>query len=174
MIHNLLDLSRIEGGALHPRLGWHHPAGLVAEAADRLTHHGVNHPVTAVVEPDLPQVRCDRLQIAQTLANLGDNAAKYTPPGTAITLSAHRLPDAVAFAVIDDGLGIPAEHLSHLFERFYRADQGGRVGGAGLGLAICKGLVEAHGGRIWAESREGEGTAIRFTLPLEPDGEGAA
>jgi histidine kinase len=112
--------------------------------------------------------------LRQVLENLLANALRYTPPGGSIRIDVTCDGQAVFFTVADTGSGIPPEHLPHLFERFYRADQGGRVGGAGLGLAICKGLVEAHGGRIWAESREGEGTAIRFTLPLEPDGEGAA
>ena len=174
MIDNLLDLSRIEGGALRPRLDWHDPAELVAEVAHRLTRRSADHPVATAVAPDVPLLRFDYVQLAQVLANLGDNAVEYTPPGTAIAFSARRLPNAVEFAVTDEGPGIPEPHLPHLFERFYRADQGGRSGGTGIGLTICKGLVEAHGGQIEIESRAGEGTTVRVTLPLPPDADGPA
>jgi two-component system sensor histidine kinase KdpD len=119
------------------------------------------------VEPDLPLIRFDYVEIAQVLMNLGENAGKYTPPGTRIMLSARRRPAAIKLAVSDTGPGIPPQFLPRLFERFSRADETGRIPGTGIGLTISKGLVEAHGGQIWAESREGQGTMIAFTLPLE-------
>ena len=108
------------------------------------------------------------------LTNLGENAVKHTPPGTTVTFSARALPGAVELAVRDDGRGIPADELPRVFDRFYRGAGADGVPGSGIGLAISKGLVEAHGGRIWAESRAGEGTTVRLTLPLAPPGAGTA
>jgi signal transduction histidine kinase len=99
--------------------------------------------------------------------HLGENALKYTPPGTVVTLAARQVRGAIELAVRDTGPGIPPKDVPHLFDKFFRAEKTGRVPGTGIGLAIAKGLVEAHGGRIWVESRVGEGTTFRFTLPLE-------
>jgi two-component system sensor histidine kinase KdpD len=169
---NLLDLSRIEGGALRPEKAWYDVAELLTDVGSRLAKLAPDHDLTVGVEPDLPLVRFDYLEIAQVLMNLGENAAKYTPPGTRIALHAHRRPEAVEIAVSDTGPGIPSAFLPHLFERFSRGEQTSRVPGTGIGLTISKGLVEAHGGQIWAESHEDQGTMIAFTLPLEDAGEG--
>ena len=173
-VDNLLDLSRMEGGVLRPVLGWHDAAELVAEVAADLRGRAADHRVVAEAAPGLPRACFDRVQVGRVLANLGENAVKHTAPGTTVVLSARALPGVLEFAVRDDGRGIAADVLPHIFDRFYRGTQRAGVAGAGIGLAICKGLVEAHGGRIWAESREGEGTTVRFTLPLGHDGEGAA
>ncbi len=167
MVGNLLDLSRIEGGALRPAKEWYDLAELVADVANRLRSRAPDRPLLTEVEPDLPIAHFDYIEIAQVLLNLGDNAAKYAQPGTPIIISARRTPGAIEVAVRDSGPGIPVRALPRLFEKFYRADETGKVGGIGIGLTICKGLVEAHGGRIWAESREGEGTTVRFTIPLD-------
>ncbi|MBA2276745.1 MAG: hypothetical protein H0W06_03190 [Chloroflexia bacterium] len=167
MLSNLLDLSRIEGGALKPEKEWYDVAELVVDVAHRLASLAVRYRLTTEVEPDLPVVHFDYVQIAQVMMNLGENAVKYTLPGTEIVLSARRVHNSVELAVRDRGPGIPASRLPHIFNRFYRADGAGRVAGTGIGLAICKGFVEAHGGRIHAESREGSGTTIRFSLPIE-------
>jgi signal transduction histidine kinase len=104
--------------------------------------------------------------------NLGENALTHTPPGTEVTLAARRVPGAIELAVRDTGQGIPPKEMPHLFDRFYRAETAERRPGTGIGLAIAKGLVEAHGGRIRAESRVGEGTSVHFTLPVdEPNGD---
>ena len=101
-------------------------------------------------------------------------AARYTLPGTQVTLSARSRADAIELAVSDDGPGIPPPFLPRLFERFSRAEQASRVPGTGIGLAISKGLVEAHGGQIWAESIESLGTRIAFTLPRDDVGRASA
>jgi two-component system sensor histidine kinase KdpD len=173
MVGNLLDLSRIEGGALRPDKEWYDVGELVADVADRLTARATEHRLTTDVEPDLPLAYFDYVEIAQVLLNLGENALKYTPPGTNIAVSARRERDAILFAVVDDGPGIPPKQVPHLFEKFYRVEPTGRVQGTGIGLTICKGLVEAHGGRIWVESRVGEGTAFRFTIPVAEGAQGA-
>src|SRR5829696_8339832 len=100
--------------------------------------------------------------------SLIENAFKYTPDGTTIAVGAHQIPGAIAISVHDDGPGIPREHQLRLFDKFYRANAATAAPGAGIGLAISKGLVEAHGGSIWVESEPGSGTTFRFTLPLPP------
>ena len=169
MVSNLLDLSRIEGGALRPDKEWYDVAELIEDVAARLTSRAAGHPIATAIAPDLPLACFDYVEIAQVVTNLGENAVKYTPPGTPITLAARSVTGAVELAVHDRGPGIPAAKLPRLFETFYRAGATG-VAGTGIGLRISKGLVEAHGGRIWVESREGEGTTFRFTLPLEEAG----
>jgi two-component system, OmpR family, sensor histidine kinase KdpD len=173
MVGNLLDLSRIEGGALRPDKEWYDVAELVADVADRLAPLAAGHRLSTRVEPDLPVAFFDYVEIAQVLINLIQNAVKYTPSGTAISVAARRSGGAIELAVADTGPGIPPQKIPHLFEKFYRAEDSGRVPGTGIGLAICKGLVEAHGGRIWVESRVGEGTTFRFTIPIEQGTRGA-
>jgi two-component system sensor histidine kinase KdpD len=167
VVSNLLDLSRIEGSALRPAKEWYDVAEVIADVASRLGKLAPDHHLITDVEPELPLIRFDYVEIAQVLMNLGENAAKYTPPGTRVILSARRRPEAIELAVSDTGPGIPPQFLPRLFEQFSRADQTGRIPGTGIGLTISKGLVEAHGGQIWAESREGQGTTIALTLPLE-------
>jgi two-component system sensor histidine kinase KdpD len=169
MVGNLLDLSRIEGGVLRPDKEWYDVVELIEDVAGRLSARASQHGqgVRTEIEPELPLVRFDYVEIAQVLTNLGENALKYTPPGTTVTFAARRVLGAVELAVRDTGPGISPRDQARLFEKFFRAETTRRVPGAGIGLAIAKGFVEAHGGRIWVESRVGEGTAFRFTLPLE-------
>jgi two-component system sensor histidine kinase KdpD len=114
----------------------------------------------------LPPVELDYLQIDQVLTNLLENAARYTPAGSPIEVSAHLEGEEMVISVADRGPGIPAADLERIFDKFYRVLGTQRTTGSGLGLAVCKGLVEAHGGRIWAENREGGGAVFRFTLPI--------
>jgi two-component system sensor histidine kinase KdpD len=106
----------------------------------------------------------DDVLIEQVLINLLENAAKYTPAGSPIEISASVLQGEVMVTVADRGPGVPPEESERIFEKFHRAARG--AGGVGLGLAICRGIVTAHGGRIWVDSREGGGAAFRFTLPI--------
>lgn len=168
MVSNLLDLSRIEGGALRPQMDWYDIDELVVDVRARLAPRTRNHALVIAVEPDLPLLRFDYVQIAQVLVNLIENAVKYTAAGTPIVVAAHQVPGAVEISVHDDGPGIPREHQLRLFDKFYRAYAATAAPGVGIGLAISKGLVEAHGGRIWVESEPGSGTTFRFTLPLPP------
>lgn len=169
-VGNLLDLSRIEGGALRPDRDWYDVTELVLDVASRLSSIAGEHRIEVDLEPDLPLACIDYVQIAQVLMNLGENAIKYTPPGTEVTLSARHHDGMLHIAVHDAGPGIPAGELERLFEKFYRARHAGHVSGVGIGLTISKGLVEAHGGRIWAESREGSGTTFHLTLPRVEEG----
>ena len=116
----------------------------------------------------LPRVNIDDNRIRQVLDNIIDNAIKYSDTGTEITLSIRKNRDEMLFTVTDHGAGIAKNELPHVFDRMFHSPRGQKSGlpGAGLGLAICQGLVEAHGGKIWIESEEGEGTRCFFTIPL--------
>jgi two-component system sensor histidine kinase KdpD len=168
LVSNLLDLSRIEGGALRPRQDWYDIDELIVDVHARLAPRIKNHSLTITVEPDLPLLRFDYVQIAQVLVNLIENAIKHTPAGTPIAVAARQIPGAIEIAVHDEGPGIPPEHQLRLFDIFYRAHAATASLGSGIGLAISKGLVKAHGGHIWVESEPGSGTTFRFTLPLPP------
>jgi signal transduction histidine kinase len=121
---------------------------------------------TVRIEPDLPDIEGDAGRLEQVLSNVVGNAIKFTPPGGRIDLACRAAGDGVELAVTDTGPGIPPDHLDKLFDRFWKADPASRQG-AGLGLAIARGIVEAHDGRITAESRLGHGTTIRVQLPAK-------
>jgi signal transduction histidine kinase len=116
----------------------------------------------------LPMAFGDRRRLAQIVANLLDNAAKYSSPSTTVTISAAAQADTIEVRVEDQGKGIPAEHIDRIFDRFYQINISGDTHrhGIGLGLAICRGLVEAHEGKIWVESEVGVGSAFTFSLPI--------
>ena len=167
LVDNLLDLSKIEGGVLHSERAWYDVTELVADVAGRLAAVAAAHQFSTDVAADLPLAWFDYVQIRQVLTNLGENAVKYTPAGTPIVLAARRVPGAIELSVADRGPGIDAQVLPRIFDKFFRAEQTGRVAGSGIGLSISKGLVEANGGQIRAESWRGAGTVVRFTLPLD-------
>jgi K+-sensing histidine kinase KdpD len=175
IVANLLDLSRMESGTLRPERGWYDVAALVDDVVGRLRGPAAGHQVHVSVAEDLPPVPLDYVEIDQVLSNLIENALRHTPAGTHIWIEAARDGDALALTVADDGPGIDPDSRDRLFDPFVRGgDRRGAPRGAGLGLAIARGLVEAHGGRISAEERPGGGTAMRFTLPLaEPAAEPA-
>ena len=168
MATELLELSRIESGQVPLDLKPISPASLLSSAADRMRTQAERAGLTIKVDysGDMPLIRADLPRLEQVLVNLIHNAVKFTPPGGEVTLSA--LPDGqfVRFLVQDTGPGIPADDLPRIFERFYRVDRSRSGGGTGLGLSIARHLVEAHGGKIWAESREGDGSTFCFTIPI--------
>jgi two-component system, OmpR family, sensor histidine kinase KdpD len=167
IVGNLLDLSRIEGGNLRPETGWYDISALVDDVLGRLRARTAGHPVRVNIPPDLPPVPLDYVEIDQVVTNLLENAAKYTAEGTEIDVDITRNEDEVQVAISDRGKGIPPGALPRLFEPFYRVDgPGPRPQGTGVGLTVAKGLVEAHGGRIWAENRPDGGARFTFTLPL--------
>ena len=168
LIGDLLDVARIETGTLPTNQEPEEVATLVDRARNTFVSGGGRNHLEIDVAPDLPRVMADRRRIVQVLGNLLSNAARHSPESSAIRLTAVRDGVHVAFSVADEGRGIPAERLPHLFRQFSAAegeDGEPEMGGSGLGLAICKGIVEAHGGRIWAES-EGPGLGARFTFTL--------
>ena len=168
LVDELLDLARLESGrvTLHPESL--DPADLLGRAVARLRPQTERARLTLelAVPPALPPVRADRARVEQVLLNLIHNAIKFTPPGGTITVGAAEDDRMLRVTVRDTGVGIAADELPRLFERFYKADKARRSDGTGLGLAIAKHIVQAHGGTIWAESRPGEGATFGFTLPL--------
>ncbi len=168
MIGDFLDVARIRSGTLAVTPEPAEIAGLVDRARNSFLSGGGRNPLEIDLEPDLPPVRADRRRIVQVLGNLLANAARHSPEAAVIRVTAEREGLHVAVAVADHGRGISAERLPLLFGRLSRGageDEGPRIGGPGLGLAICKGIVEAQGGRIRAES-DGPGTGARFTFTL--------
>jgi two-component system sensor histidine kinase KdpD len=167
LVRNLLDMSRIEGGALRPRLEWYDLAELVREVAARLAPILAEHPLKLDLADDLPPVQIDYLMIDQVLTNLLENAAKHTPPGTRVEVTLTGEDESVRVCVADDGPGIPPQAAGGIFDKFQRANRKGGPAGSGLGLAVSRGFVEAHGGRLELKSASG-GATFCFSLPLEP------
>ena len=168
LISDLLDVARIETGTLSVAPGPADVTRLVDEARRTFLSTGAGNDLHIDLPPDMPWVVADHRRIVQVLDNLLSNAARHSPESSVIRIEAVREDIHVAVSVADDGVGVPSERLPHLFRRFSRLDgeDRGRVhGSSGLGLAICKGIVEAHGGRIWAES-DGPGLGARFTFTL--------
>lgn len=165
-VSDLLDLSRLEGGALQINREIHPIAEIIRESAAR---NGQRLDASSQLDlpPDLPPLWIDRPRLETILRNLIENAVKYAPPDSPVVISARHRDDDVIISVRDYGPGVPAEQRDMIFDRFYRGDieRDRRVGGAGLGLAICKGFIEAHGGRIWIEDAD-PGAVFLFTLPL--------
>jgi two-component system sensor histidine kinase KdpD len=170
MVSNLLDLSRIEAGVLRPDKEWYDVAELMTDVRERLVPLAGGHHLGLEIAPDLPLAHFDYVEIAQVMMILGENAIRYTPSGTSVILAARCGPGAIEMEVRDDGPGIDPDHLPRLFEPFYRAPHQQQATGTGIGLAISKGLVEAHGGQIQAESQSGTGSRFRFTIPLSTSG----
>lgn len=166
LIVNLLDMVRLETGSLQVQKEWQPLEDAAGVALIRLGERLRDHPVEVRLPPDLPLVPLDAILLEQVFINLLENAAKYTPAGTPIEISAVAGPGVVTVSVADRGPGLtPGEEL-RIFDKFYRGGDAPIGRGVGLGLTICRGIVSAHGGRIWAENRPDGGAAFRFTLPL--------
>lgn len=170
LVDDLQELSRVESGAYELTLRPVTLSDVVQTVSKRLslslTEKRLN--LTPSLPAGLPPLLADEDRLIQILTNLLGNAIQYTPAGGAITVSARLEEGQVQVSVQDTGVGIPAEHLAHIFDRFYRVDKSRsrQYGGSGIGLTIVRYLVEAHGGRIWAESAgEGEGSTFHFTIP---------
>jgi two-component system sensor histidine kinase KdpD len=179
LVGNLLDMSRIEEGALRPEKEEYSLTSLIHDVLGRLEPLLEGRDVqTHLPAGDLLLVELDYLEIDQVLTNLLENAVRYTPAGSPIDVSGTLEGEQVIVRVADRGPGIPAADLERVFDKFYRVLDGrypaGYPMGSGLGLAVCKGLVEAHGGRIWAEQREGGGLIVSVALPRGTSPEGSA
>lgn len=167
MTQELLDLSRIESGQVQLNFESIAPRKLIYSAADRMKAQAERASLTLDVKCDdgLPNIHADRNRLEQVLVNLIHNAVKFTKPGGRITLGVESVSGGVRCAVRDTGVGIPSESLTRIFERFYRVDSSRTGSGTGLGLSIARHIVEAHGGKIWAESEEGRGSTFYFLIP---------
>ena len=165
LVQNLLEMTRLESGALPLHREWHPLEEIVGAALSRLGKRLAGRRVSTRVPGDLPLVAIDDVLIEQVLGNLLDNALKYTPAGTPIDIIATAGDRNVTVEVADHGPGLPLGKEERVFEKFYRVDPVG-ARGAGLGLAIARGIVQAHGGRLWAQNLPGSGVAFLFTLPL--------
>ena len=165
IVANLLDLSRMEAGALHPQRALHDVGALVEDVLGRLRDRTAGHAVRTSIPDDLQPAWLDYVEIDQVLSNLVENAAKYAPAGSTIEVTVRAAGDHVEIEVSDRGPGIPLEALPRVFEPFFRVRREGPAG-IGLGLAVAKGLIEAHGGTITVRNREGGGTQFRVSMPL--------
>jgi signal transduction histidine kinase len=171
LIADLLDVASIEAGHLSVTRVSEDPNALVAEIIEVFTPHANEkalHLVNGLADEPMPRVACDRARIFQVFSNLIGNAIKFTAGrGTVEVQRAMQAEGAgeVAFCVRDTGPGIPADQLPRIFERYWQGAESDRAS-AGLGLFIVKGIVDAHGGRVWAESEVGKGSAVYFTLPV--------
>ena len=166
LIGNLLDMIKLESGALQVQRDWQPLEEPIGVALIRLEERLRDHPVKVGLPPDLPLVPIDGVLIEQVFINLLENAVKYTPSGTPIEISAAAVNGTVRVDVADRGPGLPPGDEERIFEKFYRAPGATATSGVGLGLTICRGIITAHGGRIWAENRVGSGAVFHFTLPL--------
>ncbi len=169
IIDNLLDMSQIEVGALRIEKTPTQLRTLIREVVDEMRMRTEAHWFVVDLPSELPLILADPRRIRQVLHNLLENAVKYSKGGQ-ITVSCEVEGEEILVSVSDQGEGIPPEYLNQVFERFFQIDGKStrRVGGSGLGLSISRGIIEAHGGRIWAESIVGQGSTLRFTLPLAP------
>lgn len=171
LVNDLQELSRVEAGAIDLHLAPHNISTLVEATLSRMERQFVEKGVTLVTEVPgkLPLVSADEDRIGQILFNLVGNALQYTPPGGTVRIHVSQEMEEIHISITDTGVGISAEHLPHVFTRFYRVDSSrSRVGGgSGIGLTIAKHLTEAHGGHIWAKSAGiDQGSTFTFTLPI--------
>ena len=178
IVEGLIDVAQVEAGAMYPRRSWAQVDEIVANALGRAARLTKNHSIKLDLEKNLPLLRIDEKAIAEVLYVLVQNAAKYSPSGGEIRISANRSRDnSLLIRVEDQGPGIPLELREKVFEKFFRlssadAVRSGVPGGLGMGLAIARGIVESHGGKIWIEdNRAGRGASVLFTLPIAVDEE---
>jgi two-component system, OmpR family, sensor histidine kinase KdpD len=165
LVNNLLDMMRLESGAVTVKKEWHPLEEVIGSTLTRMERRLGQRLVRVDIPGDLPLVQLDGVLIEQVLVNLLDNAVKYTPPSTPIDISAVPQEGCVQVEVADVGPGFAAGDEERIFEKFYRGRPESTTRGVGLGLAICRAIIEAHGGRIWAAHRPGGGALVRFTLP---------
>jgi two-component system sensor histidine kinase KdpD len=170
LLGNLLDLSRIEARAVRVRADPCDVQDVIGAAIEQLGGRARDRSIDVQIDSNMPLVHMDFVLIVQVLVNLLDNAMKYSTSEAPIRVRAALADGTLELRVEDCGDGLAEEDLKNVFDKFNRAGRTGETGGIGLGLSICKGLVEAHRGRIWAERRCPHGTAVALRLPLSPGG----
>jgi two-component system sensor histidine kinase KdpD len=167
MLSNLLDMSRIEGEALRLSLELAEVKDLIGVALEQVANrHGI-HPVDINIPDNLPYVSVDPGLMVQALINILDNSFKYSPPQSAVDITARLLEQTIEIKIVDRGSGIPSEDLERVFDKFYRLQRPNSVAGTGLGLSIVKGIVEAHGGTVSAANQPSGGAVITLVLPVK-------
>jgi two-component system sensor histidine kinase KdpD len=166
LVRNLLEMSRLQSGQIRLNKEWHVLEEVIGSALHQLEPQLQEHPLKIDLPADLPLVNLDALLIERVLINLLDNAIKYTPAGTPVAISGGLQDQEVVLAVADAGPGLPSGKEARIFEKFFQATPGS-TRGVGLGLSICRSIIEAHRGRIWVANRPGGGAVFSFTLPLE-------
>jgi two-component system sensor histidine kinase KdpD len=166
LVTNLLDITRLESGAVQLKREWQPLEEVIGAVLRRLEKKRASHPIQLQVPANLPLVPIDSLLIQQVFLNLLENAMKYSSDGSPISLAASASKEGVLVEVADRGSGLERDDCQRVFEKFYRSSQQQSTGGVGLGLTVCRGIVEAHGGRIWAENRPDGGASFKFTIPL--------
>ena len=169
LVGNLLDMSRIESGALKPKREWNIMSEIVGSVLARMKHSAEGHQIQVQIPENLPLVPVDYVQMEQVFTNLISNSLKYAPANSVVCIYAQVEGEMMHIQVSNQGPQVPPEHLERIFDKFYRITAADRVTGTGLGLSICKGIIEAHGGHIWAENVS-DGLAFNFILPLTWDG----
>lgn len=168
LVDNLLNMTKLESGTMTLKCEWLPVDELIGAAIAALPAEMRQRRITTIIENPLLMVFADGILIQQVLVNLLENAMKYSPADTAIDIATSGDKEGIVFEVADRGPGIPAEHQQRVFEKFYRREPA-KGTGVGLGLAICHGIVEAHGGKIWVEERPGGGASFKFRMPSRSD-----
>jgi two-component system sensor histidine kinase KdpD len=166
LVSNLLDMARIESGEVKLNLEWQPLEEVVGSALNAMHAMLRQHVVGVQIPRDLPLIRIDALLIERVLVNLLENASKYTPPGSRIMLAAEIIGDRLSVSVSDNGPGLPVGREEAVFQKFARGERESATPGVGLGLSICRAIVESHQGKILATHRPGGGARFTFTLPL--------
>ncbi len=166
LVGNLLDMTKVQSGNLKVRKEWCPIDEIIGAALSYVDDRLSGRQVRILIPSELPLIPVDSILIQQVLVNLLENALKYTPAGSELVLRASVSDQVAQIEVADRGSGIPPAHIEKIFEKFFREEASDRTG-VGLGLAICSGIVEAHGGKIWVENRAGGGAVFKFTLPIE-------
>jgi len=167
LANNILDMARLESGAITLKRDWYPVEEIVGSVLTRLRARLEGRPIAVRVTAGLPLVKLDAVMIEQVLVNLLENALKYTPAGSPLEIGAEATVSTVTIWVADRGPGMPPGEEERVFEKFHRAAPERAQSGVGLGLAICRAVIEAHGGSIWAANRPGGGAIFRFSLPLD-------
>ncbi|MCP4608614.1 MAG: PAS domain S-box protein [Planctomycetes bacterium] len=171
IVEDLVEMSQLEAGIMKMEKMPSILSAVTIKLREQLRILAVKHELEINIPRNLPLINIDEIRIGEVITNLVENAASYSENGTRIVLEAQATEDEIIVSITDDGIGIPAQYINKIFDRFYRLEAGvaHRRGGTGLGLSICKAIVEEHGGRIWAESEMGKGTKFSFSLLIDEE-----
>ncbi len=169
LIQDLLEMARIEAKEMQPQREWCFLPEMLKEVVSKCKMAGSNHPVRLVLDERMRLVSIDERLISEVLVTLIENASKFSPPGSEIAIRAELSENNLLISVSDQGIGIQEGDLNQIFDKFFQGSQPSTVrrSGTGMGLAIAKGIIEAHGGRIWANSSPGKGTTFSISIPVE-------